>query len=459
MKQNLNIFATLVVLALAGVTSVASQDEYLLPQNQPQLRHPSLNRARRMYALCPPDFMKIGSECYYISKSRESWLDAHFECKDRNSKLAEPLKYADRRLRKYLMNRDHSKDDNIWIGGMYNWQTNKWQWGYNGGDMKYFSFGDLENHRSNLQYRCTSYDPSLDYKWSSELCTKAHRFICQHRMRYVNSRNRQEIYAKWNETYPNQLANEVEVYLSANGNKSRSYYRAVPKKQLRQQPKPIQMYTQKPKVVDDLSDASSPPDYLPYNVYKNLQPMHQKPAEDAKIHPVMNDGGELAPPKDPKKKRHSKLKLTGEVDLGQGAFRARNERRKKKKKLIEASTRNNDVFSADATTPRERDDFDLNEVVTASEPRVVFVTSTQRPTLRLEFETSEEPIEERTARTTTASVTEQSPEIKKKLQEKAMRRQKLIEKLKQLTPEERQAFLLMKKQRADARKKGMTYGH
>lgn len=237
-----------------------------------------------------------------------------------------------------------------------------------------------------------------------------------------------------------------------------SYYRAVPKKQLRQQPKPIQMYTQKPKVGEDLSSSSSPPDYLPYNVYKNLQPMHQKPAEDAKIHPVMSEGGELTPPKDPKKKRHSKLRLTGEVDLGQGAFRARNERRKKKKKLIETSTRNNDVFSADAT-PRERDDFDLNEVVTASEPRVVFVTSTQRPTLRLEFETSEQPIEERTTRTTTGSVTEQSPENKKKLQEKAQRRQRLIEKLKQLTPEERQAFLLMKQQRAEARKKGMTYGH
>lgn len=149
MKQNRNIFAPLVVLVVTLITSVVSQDDYLLPQNQPQpqLRHPSLNRARRMYAMCPPDFIKIGSECYFISANKESWLDAHFECKDRNSKLAEPLKYADRRLRKYLKNRDQSRSDNIWIGGMYNWQTNKWQWGYNGGDMKYFSFGDQQVHR------------------------------------------------------------------------------------------------------------------------------------------------------------------------------------------------------------------------------------------------------------------------------------------------------------------------
>lgn len=100
-----------------------------------------------MYALCPPDFVKIGNECYFISHHKESWLDAHFECKDRNSKLAEPLKYADRRLRKYLSNRDQSKDDEKWIGGMYNWQQNKWQWGYNGGDMKYHSFRDEESFR------------------------------------------------------------------------------------------------------------------------------------------------------------------------------------------------------------------------------------------------------------------------------------------------------------------------
>jgi hypothetical protein len=60
-----------------------------------------------------------------MSKKKESWLDAHFECKDRNSKLAEPLKYADRRLRKFLKNhRDQTKEDR-WIGGMYNWQRNQ----------------------------------------------------------------------------------------------------------------------------------------------------------------------------------------------------------------------------------------------------------------------------------------------------------------------------------------------
>lgn len=121
MTQNF-IVATLSLLVVA-INFVSSQltTDQLLPHNSPNFRHkPSLTRNRRMYALCPPEFTKIGNDCYYLSTKKESWLDAHFECKDRNSKLAEPLKFADRRLRKYLKNRDQGIDSK-WIGGMVNW--------------------------------------------------------------------------------------------------------------------------------------------------------------------------------------------------------------------------------------------------------------------------------------------------------------------------------------------------
>jgi hypothetical protein len=55
-----------------------------------------------------------------LSASKSSWLDAHFECNDKNAKLAEPVKSADRTLRKFLI--DHGKARGfIWLGGMYNW--------------------------------------------------------------------------------------------------------------------------------------------------------------------------------------------------------------------------------------------------------------------------------------------------------------------------------------------------
>ena len=99
-------------------------------------------RTKRMYALCPPHFEKIGNQCYFISQNKANWLDAHFECKDRNSKLAEPVKEDDRILRKYLQHRDATKMEK-WIGGIYNWEQHSWHWGYNGAAMSYQSFSQM----------------------------------------------------------------------------------------------------------------------------------------------------------------------------------------------------------------------------------------------------------------------------------------------------------------------------
>lgn len=138
-----NRFLVAASLLMLVKLSVQNSPSDLQPHNQnsfkPSSSNLKLSRAKRMYALCPPGFQKIGNDCFYISDRKESWLDSHFECKDRNSKLAEPLKFADRRLRKFLQNKDPMHGEK-WIGGMYNYQQKKWKWGYNGGEMKYQAF-------------------------------------------------------------------------------------------------------------------------------------------------------------------------------------------------------------------------------------------------------------------------------------------------------------------------------
>lgn len=63
-------------------------------------------RNRYMYALCPPGFQRVGTECYSLLTQHTSWLDAHFYCKDKNAKLAEPRKFSDRKLREFLRKQD-----------------------------------------------------------------------------------------------------------------------------------------------------------------------------------------------------------------------------------------------------------------------------------------------------------------------------------------------------------------
>lgn len=137
---------------LISVYSVKSQDPYSDELHHPQRHHAkrvpsqsqqmSQRNVRKVFAMCPPTFVKIGNECYHLSASQASWLDAHFDCKDKNAKLAEPVKSSDRILRKFLIERGLTRGF-IWIGGMYNWQRFKWQWGYNGKEMTYQSFSRM----------------------------------------------------------------------------------------------------------------------------------------------------------------------------------------------------------------------------------------------------------------------------------------------------------------------------
>lgn len=68
--------------------------------------HNNRTRNRYMYALCPPGFQRVGTECYSLFAQHNSWLEAHFYCKDKNAKLAEPRKFSDRKLREFLHKQD-----------------------------------------------------------------------------------------------------------------------------------------------------------------------------------------------------------------------------------------------------------------------------------------------------------------------------------------------------------------
>lgn len=48
-------------------------------------------------------------------------------------------------------------------------------------------------------------------RWSAKPCVERHHFVCQHNMPMVTDRNRHKVYAKWNASFPNEMANEMEV--------------------------------------------------------------------------------------------------------------------------------------------------------------------------------------------------------------------------------------------------------
>lgn len=194
--------------------------------------------------------------------------------------------------------------------------------------------------------------------------------------------------------------------------------------------------------------ADNAPDYLPPSVYTNLEQLQQKAQEDV-IHPV--DSPHAANPKLPSqrpKKRHSKpLKLTGEVNLGNQFKHERRQRPKERRKPVE--NRENAIVEEPVTNPvrhHHHIENEIQEVEQTPETTTMAEAATEAATVSDLIDDS-------------AKVSEEdkilAAETKKKLDEKAMRRERLKEKLSKLSPEQRQAFLLMKQQRAEAKKKGL----
>lgn len=189
--------------------------------------------------------------------------------------------------------------------------------------------------------------------------------------------------------------------------------------------------------------SDNAPDYLPYSAYSNLEQM-QKAQEDV-IHPLQSPHADNQKQQSMKpRKRHSRpLKLTGEVNLGTNKLKSERKHRQRARPAVEKSVNEIDETVTDAGRHHHHN---LPNEIPAIE---VMETSAAQTT-------TEAPIEE-----TTHAPTEKSSasEAKAKLDEKAHRRERLKQKLAALTPEEREAFLLMKQQRAEAKKKGLNYTH
>lgn len=223
-----------------------------------------------------------------------------------------------------------------------------------------------------------------------------------------------------------------------------SLYRNVPKKNRSNPNKTIQLKNHIPK--GEISPENAP-DYLPYNVYSNLEQLQQKAQEDV-IHPLRSPHYAENPKKlsvKPRKRHSRPLKLTGEVNLGpkKPNNREKKLRQKEKQKPFEHPVNTIDETVTNAGRHHHHHNLqneikDVETTTTASIP-----TTTES----IIFETTQPKVDSSTIRMS---------EEKSKLDEKAHRRERLKAKLALLTPEERQAFLLMKAQRAEAKKKGIN---
>jgi hypothetical protein len=282
------------------------------------------------------------------------------------AKLAEPLKNSDRMLRKYLMMNDQKRTQK-WIGGIYNWENMKWQWGHDSRDMNFQAFGKMDIDKSKLKYACTAVDPTFNYRWVPKLCTEKLHYICQKNVPYVNERNKHDLMKTLHGTV--RESNKL-------------------------------LYS-----VNDIERHVKP--------RKSQQMSHRKRSHDTAHHGPAN---------------LTSSNLTGSVDLGI-PFKKPQRKVRKNKKVNAQRTQ------AQRTT--------TTTTTTTVAPEII--TTTKNPITELPRRTNNNNYSKPTSKQT-AKTTLLTPE------ERRRKAKRLREKLARLTPQQREEFFAMKRERALQRK-------
>lgn len=230
------------------------------------------------------------------------------------------------------------------------------------------------------------------FRWSSKICSEKHYFICQHHLTTVSDKDRVDVYNKWNETYPHQMANEFVVFVKGNNNRNRDTVTTV------------------------RAEVST---------VKSIDDSFVLDSRNTDLHPVHNTHaighGENVKPK----KRHSVLKLTGEVNLGidkRERKRARKQQGGVQKGIKPSATTTSTAFPG------------RNPPITTEQS-----PSTSAPT------TTEQSLETTTPTTTTQGY---STTISN-----SVRLERLKERLAKLSPEDKKVYLQMKRERLETKKK------
>ena len=218
------------------------------------------------------------------------------------------------------------------------------------------------------------------------MCTEKHYFICQHHLTTVNEKDRVNIYNKWNETYPHQTANEVVIYVKGNIKRN-----------------PVAVTTLKSEVTTVKSIDDS---FVLNSRNSDLHPVHNS-------HAVFHQQVNMKP-----KKRHSVLKLTGEVNLGID----KRERKRGNKQQSHLQKPDKPVEKIIGTTTRR-------STTTST------VSSTTIPTTTTEYLS---PTTTQKSSTTISN---------------SARIERLKQRLAKLSPEDKNSFLQMKRERVETKKK------
>ncbi|XP_025836657.1 uncharacterized protein LOC108735988 [Agrilus planipennis] len=206
----MRVVSAILIVTINAVTilGAAYQTNDVSSNSIASLNNTKNDKCSQMY-VCPPNFLRINQNCYYFSTEAVPWRTAFDDCIKLKGTLAMIRNINQDNNIKGLLKRVPLAKDERWIGGLYDWTKMNWKWGKNAKEIKYLGFdASVSQEKDQLQWKCITLDPILDYRWNARSCFENKHYICQTRIAKIPKSERKKFIKKFNANKNNKM-NEV----------------------------------------------------------------------------------------------------------------------------------------------------------------------------------------------------------------------------------------------------------
>ncbi|GAB6032981.1 Fc fragment of IgE, low affinity II, receptor for (CD23) [Chamberlinius hualienensis] len=131
---------------------------------------------------CLPEFIRIGSFCYFFGTTKSNWFSAYGSCKSKGAELAHPsTKEKDTQLINYV-NKNFPTIEYWWIGGSDLAEEGIWTWTHDNSRISFTNWLKGQPDNGGKHEHCLHYGKS---SWNDWICDIQAQYICEQNSRLI----------------------------------------------------------------------------------------------------------------------------------------------------------------------------------------------------------------------------------------------------------------------------------
>ncbi|XP_057700406.1 C-type lectin domain family 4 member M-like isoform X2 [Corythoichthys intestinalis] len=136
----------------------------------------TVTRLNTTINVCPSDWKKFNTSCYFASKTKDTWYVSRADCQNRKADLVIINSYAEMKF----VNNLYSSNGNIWIGLTDEGIEGHWLW-VDGTPLSLQFWADDQPNSYNGNQDCGEfwYRSSGNAEWNDEKCSSKRYWVCE----------------------------------------------------------------------------------------------------------------------------------------------------------------------------------------------------------------------------------------------------------------------------------------